>query len=100
MAPNESLVVSPASSMARRADSAAIMRSDLSGCCPAMTPRPMMAYLPDDECLGMCGLHQMTSIALVPPDARAGTRRQLEHTPLYLQPFERIVQQAVELAEF
>src|SRR6516162_1642428 len=98
MAPNTSFVVSPASSMARRAASAAIMRSDLSGCWPATTPRPTMAYLPDDECLGTCTSRD-DLVALAPPHAGARPQRQLELTPLYLQPLERIVEQPIELAE-
>src|SRR5262249_35071024 len=42
----------------------------------------------------------VTSVALAPPHARTGTRRQLEHTSFYLQPLKRVVHQAVELAEF
>src|SRR4029077_1129832 len=98
MAPNTSFVVSPASSMARRADSAAIMRSDLSDCWPATTPRPTMAYFPDDGCLGTCASRN-DLVALAPPHARARPRRQLELALLHLQPLERIVEQPVELAE-
>src|SRR5215218_2353300 len=52
MAPSMSLGVRPASSMASRAASDANMRSERSGCWPATTPRPTIAYLPDDGCLG------------------------------------------------
>src|SRR3954465_5185457 len=52
MAPSMSLGVRPASSMASRAASEANIRSERSGCWPATTPRPTIAYLPDDGCLG------------------------------------------------
>src|SRR5258705_3214426 len=52
MAPSMSLGVRPASLIASRADSDAIMRSERSGCWPATTPSPMIAYCPDDGCLG------------------------------------------------
>src|SRR6516225_1549273 len=95
MAPNTSLVVRPASSMARRAASAAIMRSDRSGCCPATTPSPIMAYLPDDGCFGT----RASSVALAPAHARTGTGRQLEHSAFDFQALERIVEQPIELTE-
>src|SRR5215468_3906120 len=52
MAPSMSLGVRPASLIASRAASDAIMRSERSGCWPATTPSPMIAYCPDDGCLG------------------------------------------------
>src|ERR1700674_4536391 len=62
MAPSISLRVSPASSIARRAASAATMRSERPGCGPATTPRPTIAYFPDDGCLGTMTLLATSSV--------------------------------------
>src|SRR5215475_14002348 len=90
MAPSISRGVRPASLIARRAASDAIMRSERSGCWPATTPSPMIAYCPDDGCLGTVlvppylykfmtlHLSSQNSPSVVP--AKAGT-----HTP---QPLE------------
>src|SRR5712691_8612699 len=111
MAPSMSLVVRPASAIARRAASAATMRSERSCCAPATTPRPTIAYLPDDGCLGtFLILFENVLRRLRQPlrgrrrreqaHARSWSRRQPEHAFLRLQALERIVEQPVELTEF
>src|SRR5690242_2116107 len=86
MAPSMSLGVRPASLIASRAASDAIMRSERSGCWPATTPSPMMAYCPDDGCLGTVFvppyLYKLITLYLSSP-AKAGTHTQ--------QPFESLV---------
>src|SRR5437899_768411 len=111
MAPSMSLGLSPASAIARRAASAATMRSERSCWAPATTPRPTIAYWPDDGCLGtFLILRENVLRRLRPPlrgrrrrdQAHAGprSRRQPEHAFLQLQALEWIVEQPVELAEF
>src|SRR5437879_13615781 len=64
MAPSMSFGVSPASLMASRAASAATMRSERPGCAPATTPSPIIAYRPDDGCLGTAPLPLPCSVFL------------------------------------
>src|SRR5262245_56727185 len=107
MAPSMSLGVRPASLIASRAASAAIMRSERSGCWPATTPRPTIAYCPDDGCLGTPFSLSFVLRALCKPprfrfdqaDARARALRQPQHAVLRFEPLERVVEQAIELGK-
>src|SRR3977135_2856365 len=132
MAPSISFGERPASWMARRAASAATIRSEWSCWGPATTPRPTIAYCPEDACLGtvlVLPFKSFVSAAFcirssplrrdcddptiilcgagapcigprrdqAPPCA--GACRQPEHAPIDLDAGERIVEQAIELAE-
>src|SRR5579872_4326468 len=103
----------PASAMARRADSAATIRSECSDCGPATTPRPTIAYCPEDACLGTTVLLPLRCLLFAAsPGARgsrfwggdqvhacARSRREAQLAALDLDAGERIIEQAIELAE-
>src|ERR1700704_6904616 len=85
MAPSMSLGERPASTMARRAASAATIRSEWSCWGPATTPRPTIAYCPEDTCLGTLSSLE-TFVAFVSLRAKAprhGAAILLAEQPFY-----------------
>src|ERR1700756_460121 len=98
-----SLGVRPASTMASRAASAATMRSLRSCCGPATTPRPMIAYLPEDACLGTAlvllrislSRARLAGLACGGNQAHAGADafRQAQHAIAYFKAGERVIEQ-------